>query len=78
MIKLTTAGESHGKMLVGILEGLPSNLPVNIEEIDGQLALRQSGYGRGGRQKIGARIWRRRERTLRKKLSPASARDTPI
>ncbi|MCI8368700.1 MAG: chorismate synthase [Clostridia bacterium] len=52
MIKLTTAGESHGKMLVGILEGLPSNLPVNIEEIDGQLALRQSGYGRGGRQKI--------------------------
>ena len=52
MIKLTTAGESHGKMLVGILEGLPSNLPVDIEEIDGQLALRQSGYGRGGRQKI--------------------------
>lgn len=52
MIKLTTAGESHGKMLVGIVEGLPSNLPVDIEEIDGFLALRQSGYGRGGRQKI--------------------------
>lgn len=52
MIKLTTAGESHGKMLVGILEGLPSNMPVDIQEIDKYLALRQSGYGRGGRQKI--------------------------
>ncbi|MDE6790565.1 MAG: chorismate synthase, partial [Clostridia bacterium] len=52
MIKLTTAGESHGKMLVGIIEGLPSNLPVDIEEINGYLALRQGGYGRGGRQKI--------------------------
>lgn len=52
MIKLTTAGESHGKMLVGIVEGLPSNLPVDIEEIDRFLELRQSGYGRGGRQKI--------------------------
>ena len=52
MIKFTTAGESHGKMLVGILEGLPSNLPVDIEAVDRSLALRQSGYGRGGRQKI--------------------------
>ncbi len=52
MIKLTTAGESHGKALVGIIEGLPSNLPVDIDEIDRYLALRQSGYGRGGRQKI--------------------------
>lgn len=51
-MKLTTAGESHGKMLVGILEGLPSNMPVDIEEIDRYLSLRQSGYGRGGRQKI--------------------------
>ena len=52
MIKLTTAGESHGKELVGIIEGLPSNLPVDISEINRYLALRQSGYGRGGRQKI--------------------------
>ncbi len=51
-MKLTTAGESHGKMLIGILEGLPSNMPVNLREIDKYLALRQSGYGRGGRQKI--------------------------
>lgn len=52
MLKLTTAGESHGKTLVGILEGLPSNLEIDLEEINALLALRQSGYGRGGRQKI--------------------------
>ncbi len=51
-MKLTTAGESHGKTLIGIIEGLPSNLPVDIEFINSYLALRQSGYGRGGRQKI--------------------------
>ena len=51
-MKLTTAGESHGKGLFGILEGLPAGLTVDIEEIDGYLALRQSGYGRGARQKI--------------------------
>lgn len=51
-MKLTTAGESHGKALVGIIEGLPSNLAINIDEINKYLALRQSGYGRGGRQKI--------------------------
>jgi chorismate synthase len=51
-MKLTTAGESHGKALIGILEGLPSNLPIDIDEINKYLSLRQSGYGRGGRQKI--------------------------
>lgn len=51
-MKLTTAGESHGKGLVGIIEGLPSNLEIDTDEIDRDLALRQSGYGRGGRQKI--------------------------
>ena len=51
-MNLTTAGESHGKALVGIIEGLPSNLPIDIEAINSLLALRQSGYGRGGRQKI--------------------------
>ena len=52
MIKFTTAGESHGKALFGIIEGLPSNMPVDIGEINSYLALRQCGYGRGGRQKI--------------------------
>ncbi|MDE5729047.1 MAG: chorismate synthase [Clostridia bacterium] len=51
-MKLTTAGESHGKALTGIIEGLPSNLLLDIEEINALLALRQSGYGRGARQKI--------------------------
>ncbi len=51
-MKLTTAGESHGKGLVGIIEGLPSNLELDIDNINYYLALRQSGYGRGARQKI--------------------------
>ena len=51
-MKLTTAGESHGRALVGIIEGLPSNLAIDTALIDADLALRQSGYGRGGRQKI--------------------------
>jgi chorismate synthase len=51
-MKFTTAGESHGKALVGIIEGMPSNLEIDIAQIDKYLALRQSGYGRGGRQKI--------------------------
>lgn len=52
MLKLTTAGESHGKALTAIIEGLPSNLKIDVEEINRYLALRQSGYGRGARQKI--------------------------
>lgn len=51
-MKLITAGESHGKTLTGIIEGLPSNLKIDISAINGYLALRQSGYGRGDRQKI--------------------------
>ena len=51
-MKLTTAGESHGKALIAIIEGLPANLPVDIDEINAYLALRQGGYGRGARQKI--------------------------
>lgn len=51
-MKLTTAGESHGKALAGIIEGLPSNLEIDVNEINRYLALRQGGYGRGGRQKI--------------------------
>lgn len=51
-MKFISAGESHGKCLVGIIEGLPSNLKIDLSEINAYLALRQSGYGRGGRQKI--------------------------
>jgi chorismate synthase len=52
MMKLTTAGESHGKALVAILEGVPAHLQLNINAIQRELALRQCGFGRGARQKI--------------------------
>ena len=52
MMKMTTAGESHGKALVAILEGLPAHLRLDMEKIQAELAIRQSGFGRGGRQKI--------------------------
>ncbi len=52
MMKMTTAGESHGKALVAILEGLPAHLKLDFEKIQAELAIRQSGFGRGGRQKI--------------------------
>lgn len=52
MIRLLTAGESHGKGSVVILEGFPAHLPITAEEIDLELARRQKGYGRGGRMAI--------------------------
>ncbi len=52
MIRWMTSGESHGRALTAIIEGLPSNLEIDAEEINRYLALRQSGYGRGARQKI--------------------------
>lgn len=51
-LKYLTAGESHGRALVGIVEGMPSGLSVSKEKIDAQLARRQGGYGRGSRMKI--------------------------
>jgi len=48
----TTAGESHGKALVAIIDGLPSGLPIDVEKINLELWRRQQGYGRGGRMKI--------------------------
>ncbi len=52
MIRLLTAGESHGKALSVIVEGFPSNILLTKEFIDNQLRRRQMGYGRGGRMKI--------------------------
>jgi len=48
----TTAGESHGKGLVAIIEGLPSGLAIDPAFINHQMWRRQQGYGRGGRMKI--------------------------
>ncbi len=47
-----TAGESHGKGLVAIIEGLPAGLPIDPVFINRELWRRQQGYGRGGRMKI--------------------------
>ncbi len=51
-IRFLTSGESHGKGLVGIIEGIPANLELTEEYINIQLKRRQRGYGRGGRMKI--------------------------
>lgn len=51
-LRYLTAGESHGKALVGIIEGIPANLPLSPDDIDPELKRRQSGFGRGGRMKI--------------------------
>jgi len=50
--KFTTAGESHGKALIAIVEGLPAGLEIDIKKINHELWRRQQGYGRGGRMKI--------------------------
>ena len=52
MIRFLTAGESHGKALVTIIEGFPSNIPISKKYIDEQLRRRQAGYGRSHRMKI--------------------------
>ncbi len=51
-MRFLNAGESHGKALVSIIEGLPSNLKIDIDFINYMMELRQGGYGRGGRMKI--------------------------
>src|SRR3954447_3300469 len=51
-LKLITAGESHGPGLTAMVEGLPAGLELDQESIDGDMARRQLGHGRGGRMKI--------------------------
>ncbi len=51
-MRFLDAGESHGKALVAIIEGLPSGLEIDFELINSELARRQTGYGRGERMKI--------------------------
>lgn len=52
MIRFLTAGESHGKSLIAIVEGFPSNFNLSSNDINNQLKRRQLGYGRGSRMKI--------------------------
>ncbi len=51
-IQFLTAGESHGKGLLGIIDGIPAGLEISEEYIELQLSRRQKGHGRGGRMKI--------------------------
>ena len=54
MLRLLTAGESHGKALVATLEGLPAGIPVSDKALADELARRRHGHGRSGRQKLEA------------------------
>jgi chorismate synthase len=52
MFRFLTSGESHGKSLCGVIDGFPAGVSVEIDKINGDLARRQMGYGRGDRMKI--------------------------
>jgi len=52
MLRYWTAGESHGKALLALVDGFPAGLTIDTSMIDRELKLRQGGYGRGGRQKL--------------------------
>src|SRR5450759_2786896 len=52
MLRLLTAGESHGPQLTVIIDGIPSGLEISEDDLRRDLARRQGGHGRGGRQKI--------------------------
>ena len=52
MLRYWTAGESHGKTLLTIVDGFPAGVTINLEPINVELKRRQGGYGRGGRQRI--------------------------
>src|SRR5437870_2699271 len=54
MFRFTTAGESHGRGLVAVLEGIPAGLPLSAERVNVELKRRMGGYGRGARMKIEA------------------------
>ena len=52
MLRYWTAGESHGKALIALVDGFPAGVTVNPDLINVELKRRQGGYGRGGRQRI--------------------------
>ena len=52
MLRYWTAGESHGKTLLALVDGFPAGVTIQTDPIDEQLRRRQGGYGRGGRQRI--------------------------
>lgn len=52
MLRYSTAGESHGKVLLALVDGFPAGVQIETDSIDVELRRRQGGYGRGGRQRI--------------------------
>ena len=52
MLRYLTAGESHGKALVVVIEGLPAGLPILEEDLQAELARRRLGFGRGPRMRF--------------------------
>lgn len=52
MLRYWTAGESHGKALLALVDGFPAGVKLDVDWINGELRRRQGGYGRGGRQRI--------------------------
>lgn len=52
MLRYWTAGESHGKTMIALIDGFPAGVPLETGSIDIELRRRQGGYGRGGRQRI--------------------------
>lgn len=52
MLRYLNGGESHGKYLIAVLEGVPAGLPLTADMINEDLARRQKGYGRGGRMRV--------------------------
>jgi chorismate synthase len=52
MLRYWTAGESHGKALMALVDGFPAGVEIETDSIDRELRRRQGGYGRGGRQRI--------------------------
>src|SRR5262245_27292832 len=52
MLIFRTAGESHGRSLIALIEGIPAHLVIDFDFIDNELKRRQAGFGRGGRMKI--------------------------
>ncbi|MGD0383539.1 MAG: chorismate synthase, partial [Thermoguttaceae bacterium] len=52
MLRYLTAGESHGKAILALVDGFPAGVQLSVELIDAELHRRQGGYGRGGRQHL--------------------------
>ena len=52
MLRYLNAGESHGRYLLAVLEGVPAGLPLTADMVNQDLIRRQKGYGRGGRMRV--------------------------